>query len=180
LPVRAVVKTPAPLPEPPDPDAEVGESELAAAITADSAGGGDGDGAGYGGSGSGLGGGSGSGQGACNMVRRLQDALRNDAKVRAWIQEESRERSGRPTRLWSGDWIRSGVQEGKGLAGVRQAIIVKVGFAPAACRAQVVNGPVLIKLGDEASAPRIVLGKGRWRWSDLLYPPGGVAGHRRR
>ena len=55
-----------------------------------------------------------------------------------------------------------------GLAGVRQAIAVTVGFSSRACKAETVNGYVLLTLSDQPGAPRVALGGGRWRWSDLL------------
>ena len=70
--------------------------------------------------------------------------------------------------MWNGDWLQSPGEEGKGLAGVRQAIAVTVGFSPRACKAETVNGYVLLTLSDQPGAPRVALGGGRWRWSDLL------------
>ena len=71
--------------------------------------------------------------------------------------------------VWNGDWVRSGGEDGKGLAGVRQAIALGVAFAPEACRAEPVRGLVLISLSDSPGSPRLALGAGRWRWSDLLF-----------
>ena len=50
--------------------------------------------------------------------------------------------------------------------------LVEVGFAPPACKTQRVQGLVLIKLDDSPQAPRIVLGQGAWKWSDLLFARG--------
>jgi hypothetical protein len=107
------------------------------------------------------------------MVQRLQTVLRRDPRILATAsQAHSTLSNGRQERaallVWDGDWLRNPGQEGKGLAGLRQAIAVEVAFAPAACRAQAVNGLVLIRLGDAPGDPRIALGAGRWRWSDLL------------
>ncbi len=118
--------------------------------------------------------GSGSGEGregagrACDMVRRLQAALRRDAHVQAAVAEAHRAQP-RAILVWNGDWIRSPGQDGKGLAGVRQAIALEVAFAPEACRAEPVHGLVLISLADAPGSARLVLGGGVWRWSDLLY-----------
>jgi hypothetical protein len=145
-------------PEPAPPEPQVSAAELASALTAE----GDGE-SGEGGSG------GGSGRGGCGMVRRLQAALRSDARVRAAAAEAHRE-TGRPILVWNGDWVRRGAQDGKGLAGVRQAIAVEVAFAPKACRDQPMRGLVLLSLADAPGAPRIVLGEGgAWRWSDLLF-----------
>jgi len=148
----------------------VGEAQLAGALTAGSGqGAGPGDGSGLG-SGNGSGPGSGTGGGRCDMVERLQTVLRRDANIRAVAAGAHASLSGGRGALlvWNGDWLRNPGQEGKGLAGLRQAIAVEVAFAPAACRAQVVNGLVLIRLGDAPGDPRLALGAGRWRWSDLL------------
>jgi len=143
-------RTPAPL-------AELSEAQLAGAITAGS------------GVGSGAGAGSGGGR-ACDMVRRLQTALRRDARIQDAVAEAHRgSGSSRAVLVWNGDWIRSGLEDGKGLAGVRQAIMVEVAFAPAACRAEPMHGLVLISLNDGPGAARLALGSGAWRWSDLLF-----------
>lgn len=151
----------------------LGEGALSGALTAgQGSGGGGGAGAGVGGgsgggSGSGVGGGSGQG---CDMVKRIQDALRNDARINAAIGQAYRTSgaSGRAILMWNGDWLQSPGEEGKGLAGVRQAIAVTVGFSSRACKAETVNGYVLLTLSDQPGAPRVALGGGRWRWSDLL------------
>jgi hypothetical protein len=75
---------------------------------------------------------------------------------------------GRALKVWDGDWVRHGAQEGAGLAAVREAILWEVGFAPKACRAEAVQGLVLISLNDAPGSARIVVGSGSWRWSDLL------------
>ena len=153
----------------------IGDAQLAGALTA-GAGRGSGQGWGQGtsaGAGSGPGTGPGSGGGTCDMVERLQTVLRRDARIvataaqaRSTLSNGSRERGA--LLVWDGDWLRNPGQEGKGLAGLRQAIAVEVAFAPAACRARTVEGLVLIRLGDAPGDPGIALGTGRWRWSDLL------------
>jgi len=137
--------------------AELGDSQLAGAITAGSASGGGGDGSGSGGPG-------------CDMVRRLQNALRRDPDIQAAITQAHRlaGAAGRAIMVWNGDWIRSPNQDGKGLAGVRQAIALEVAFAPKACRAQPIHGLVLISLNDAPGSVGLALGAGDWRWSDLL------------
>jgi hypothetical protein len=148
----------------------VGEAQLAGALTAGSGQGmAPGNGAGVG-SGNGSGPGRGTGGGRCDMVERLETVLRRDANIRATAaQAHSSLSGGRGALLvWNGDWLRNPGQEGKGLAGLRQAIAVEVAFAPAACRNQSVDGLVLIRLGDAPGDPRLALGAGRWRWSDLL------------
>lgn len=138
-------------------------SQTAGALTA-------GPGAGGGSGGAGAGSGAGGTGGGCDMVRRLQDALRNSASVRAAIEAADRRlnASGRAMQVWDGDWLRSGDEAGKGLAGVRQAIAMEVAFAPDDCRREPMRGLVLLTLGDGAAAPRIALGAPAWRWSDLL------------
>lgn len=118
--------------------------------------------------------GSGGAGGGCDMVDLLQRALRKDPDVQAAVAREHAVLAGKAINIWNGDWIRGSGQEGKGLAGVRQAIIMEVGFAPAACRDETVRGRVLISLSDRPGAPRIVLGSGAWRWSELLHAPGAV------
>jgi hypothetical protein len=104
------------------------------------------------------------------MVARLQRKLRNDPSVRRALASARRAPGfeGRPLMIWNGDWVRHGAEEGKGLASLRQAIAVEVGFSPKACRAQAMRGLVLLSLADSPGAGRVVLGAGSWRWSDLL------------
>ncbi|CAN5120299.1 hypothetical protein BH10PSE1_BH10PSE1_33550 [soil metagenome] len=116
-----------------------------------------------------MGDGSGDGSGGpCDMVRRIQDALRADADIRQTAAEAHRSLGrNRALLMWDGDWLQSPGQAGKGLAGVRQAIALEVAFAPPACRRQSMQGFAVISLGDAADSPRIALGAARWRWSDL-------------
>ena len=159
---------------PPEPAPQVTEvsvsaAELASATTAESeaAGGGGGAGDGYGLGGGGDGAGRG---GRCDMVARLQRALRNDPSVRRALAGARRAPGfeGRPLMIWNGDWVRHGAEEGKGLASLRQAIAVEVGFSPKACKSQSMRGLVLLSLTDSPGGGRVVLGTGAWRWSDLL------------
>ena len=152
-PRKALAKAPSPFRAAPVVGLQPGvsEAELQGAITA--------------GSGSGDSGGAGM---RCDMVRRLQAALRRDARVQAAAATVHRAGS-RAVLIWSGDWIQSPGEEGKGLAGVRQAISLEIAFAPEACRAQPVHGLVLITLNDAPGSARLVLGGGVWRWSDLLH-----------
>lgn len=172
------IRTRAPRPAPPDvptivahpgPPAVtfvgVGDGALAGAATAGS---GRGTGAGTG-TGSGVGSGAGPGSGGpCDMVQRIQDALRNDSRIRqtAAAAQATLERN-QALLMWNGDWLLSPGQEGKGLAGVRQAIAVEIAFAPPACRQQAMRGYAVISLGDAPGSPRIALGAPHWRWSDL-------------
>lgn len=155
LPLPAAPAAPAPLPV----WATVGEAELAGALRA-----GRGSGAG---AGAGGGGGAGSG-GPCDMVGRLERALRDDAEVATAAQRAlAGSGRGRALLVWNGDWVTSPGEAGKGLAGVRQAIAVEVAFAPSACRAEAVRGYAVLALGDGPGAPRLALGPGTWRWGDL-------------
>lgn len=129
----------------------VGEGQLAGATRAGSGGGGSG---------------TGDGGGSCDMVRRLQDALRADPDIRAAVSAaQGQVGPGRALLLWNGSWVRSPGQTGAGLAGVRQAIAVEVAFAPEPCRARPMRGLVLLTFADGA---RVALGGGQWRWGDLL------------
>ena len=139
----------------------IGAGDLIGAATA-----GSGRGAG---SGTGAGSGSGSGSGGdCDMIARLQRALRDDPEVRDGLVRARRDLPpGRTPLLWNGAWIRTPGEAGEGLAGVRQAIAVEVAFAPPACRSQPMRGLVLLTLADGPTAPAVALGAGNWRWSDL-------------
>lgn len=110
--------------------------------------------------------GSGGAGGACDMAGRVQSALRKDPLVRAAVAGSA----GGATLVWNGDWVQSRGEDGKGLAAVREAIMWEIAFAPQACRAQAVRGLVLISLNQAAGAPRLAIGSGEWRWSDLLAP----------
>jgi len=112
--------------------------------------------------GEGDGAGAGSGGGECNMARRVQAALRKDPLARAAV----RAASGPAIMVWNGDWVQAGAEDGKGLAAVREAITWEVAFAPPECRRQRMRGLVLLSLND--GSPRLALGAGDWRWSDLL------------
>ncbi|MFC7377102.1 hypothetical protein [Brevundimonas sp. GCM10030266] len=143
----------------------IGDAQLAGALRA---GAGSGGGGGGGGSGGGGGGGSGDG-GGCDLVREIQNALREDGEVREAVMAAHRAAgSNRALLVWDGDWRQTPGQSGKGLAGVRQAIALEVAFAPQACRREAMRGMVLFTLSDGPGAARVALGAGSWRWSDLL------------
>jgi hypothetical protein len=159
-------------PVPPGPPLPLlGAAQLAGAMTVGAGpGGGGGNRVGGSGGAGGTGSGPGSGGGSCDMVRWVQDAVRDDAAVRRAVISASHEMnaSGRAMLVWDGDWLQSRNQSGKGLAGVRQAIALEVAFAPAECKNQRMTGLAVLKLEDGADGARIALGKGSWRWSDLL------------
>ena len=140
-------------------DDEVSDAQLAGAATAWSGGEG-----------------SGSGGGDCNMTRRLQSALRKDARVQAAVADAlaSSRSGGKAIVVWNGDWVRHGGQEGQGMAAVREAILWEVGFAPKACRAEPMHGLVLISLNDTPGSARLVVGSDQWRWSDILFRRGAA------
>jgi len=140
-----------------DTAVEVSEAQLAGAATA--------------GSGSGGGSGSGSGQagGDCDMLARLQRALRKDPMVQSAVTQVHR---GKAIMVWNGGWVRHPGQEGGGLAAVREAMMWEIGFAPEACRKERVRGLVVVSLKDGSGSARLVLGENEWRWSDLLFVPG--------
>jgi hypothetical protein len=134
----------------------LGESELMGAATAGSGSGGGGGGAG------------------CDMVRLLQEGLRKNPRARASLMRAHAATvgAGRAPLVWNGDWQRTEGEEGDGLSGLREMIMLEVAFAPAACRAEPVRGLVLISLNDGPGAARFALGGGHWRWSDLLFAKG--------
>jgi hypothetical protein len=106
------------------------------------------------------------------MVDRLERALRDDPEVAAAIRRAlSGAEPGRALLVWNGDWVTSPGEAGKGLAGVRQAIAVEVAFAPAACRTEQVRGYAVITLAEGPLAPRLAIGPGSWRWSELTGAP---------
>jgi hypothetical protein len=47
-------------------------------------------------------------------------------------------------------------------------MMLEIAFAPAACRAEPMQGVVLISLSDAPGALRLALGAPSWRWSELL------------
>lgn len=140
-----------------DTAVEVSEAQLAGATTAGS------------GAGGGSGSGSGQGGGDCDMLARLQRALRKDAMVQSAVTEVHR---GKAIMVWNGGWVRHPGQEGGGLAAVREAMMWEIGFAPEACRRERVRGLVVVSLKDGSGSARLVLGENDWRWSDLLFAPG--------
>lgn len=105
------------------------------------------------------------------MPGLIQAALRRNARIQAAVAQAHAEANaaGKAVMVWNGDWIRGGSQDGKGLAGVRQVIIMEIAFAPEACRRERVRGLVLLSLREGAGAPRLVLGARDWRWSDLVF-----------
>ena len=149
-PVRKAVTYPhpAPLPVSAKPARDFGpglsDSDIAGASTAES--------------------GSGGG-GECNMTRMVQLALRKDPVV----QNALREMGARAVMVWNGGWMQAQGEDGNGLAAVREAIMWEVAFAPEACRRQTVRGMVLLSVSSGGA--RLGLGRGEWRWSDVVTRP---------
>jgi len=112
--------------------------------------------------------GDGDGGQACHMAQRVQAALRRDALVQAAVAEAGRDGETRAIMVWNGDWVQSQSQDGKGLAAVREAIMWEIAWAPQACRAERMRGLVLLSLNGSQGVPRLAVGAGDWRWSDLL------------
>lgn len=139
-------------PAAPDTSDILSESQLAGAASADDEGIGGGSGAGGGG-----------GSGGCNTARVLQNALRRDPMVQSAVVRAGR--VGQAVMLWNGDWVRAAAQDGKGLSGVRQALLWELAFAPEACRTKQMRGLVTLSLQD---GTRFAIGADSWRWSDLL------------
>ena len=128
---------------------QLSEGELAGAVTAD----------------------SGPSGRNCNMVRMLQTALRKSPGVTAAVIAAHQSLGGnRAITMWNGEWIRTNGEDGAGLAGVREAMMIGIAFAPEPCRSEPVRGSVLISLNDSPGGARLALGSGEWRWSDLLLP----------
>ena len=115
--------------------------------------------------------GSGGGGGACDMARRLQEALRRDPLAQAAVARFS----GRAVMVWNGDWIWMPGEDGKGLAAVRQAMMWEIAFSPKACQGQQVHGLVVISSAEGHGGARLAVGLNSWRWSDLLIPHPGAA-----
>lgn len=106
--------------------------------------------------------------GQCNMTRILQTALRSDHHVQNAVSNAHGPR-GQPITVWNGDWVRNEGEQGEGLAMVREAMIVKIAFAPKDCSAEPMHGWVVVSLNDGPGAARLTFGSGGvWRWSDLL------------
>lgn len=131
-------------------DAELSEAQLAGAASA----------------------GAGPPGGACDMARRVQEALRRDPMVRPAVAKFA----GKAVLVWDGDWVWMQGDDGKGLTAVRQAIMWEIASAPRACRAEPVHGLVLFSASAAQGAARLAVGAAAWRWSDLLTPHPGVAG----
>jgi hypothetical protein len=128
--------------KPPQSGVELSASDLAGAASADSGGGG----------------------GSCDLARQLQGALRRDPLVQAAVAGQA----GKAIMVWNGDWVRSGGEDGKGMAAVREAMIWEIAFAPETCRTKPVHGLVLLSMNSAPGAARLAVGAGEWRWSDLL------------
>lgn len=147
-PRTSVDRVPADTGSPPEQGGELSEAQLAGAVTAD----------------------AGPARGGCDMARRLQTALRDDPLVRAAVLRSP----GKAILVWSGDWVKSAGEEGKGLAAVREAMMWEIAFAPKACQATAEHGLVLLSVNPGLGDVRLAVGADRWRWSDLLVSPGGV------
>jgi len=129
-----------------------------------------------GGEGSGEGTGSGGSGGVCDMRRFLQASLQKDRQVMDAVTQRVRNGQASAIPVWHGEWIRSGEEDGEGLAVIREALIMSIFSAPEACRSELMHGPAVLRLSNSGVTARLALGASNWRWSDLLMAR-GVAGH---
>lgn len=121
-----------------------------------------------------AGSGGGAGGGTCDMAKLLQTALRKSPRVQAAVGSAHRAASGKAFKVWNGDWVRTQSEDGDGLAILREAMLIEIGFAPAACRNQPVQGLVMFTLNDDPGAARFAVGASSWRWADMLHARGAV------
>lgn len=105
---------------------------------------------------------------ACDLTQWLQTALQNNPQSQVALAQIPR-----PARsvanalmLWNGRWVDMPVAAG-GLQTLRAAVLAGVASAPAACRSEVIRGPVLLTLADPAGSTILAIGSGEWRWDDL-------------
>ena len=110
---------------------------------------------------------------ACPLAQWIQDALRAEPGVMAGlavIPRQSRSVAN-AIMLWDGRWVpaRQPAAEA-GLAPIRAAIVAGVEAAPAHCRQQRLNGPLLITLVGERDTTLLAVGSGEWTWGDIRAP----------
>ena len=105
---------------------------------------------------------------ACDLTQWLQTALQNNPQSQVALAQIPR-----PARsvanammLWNGRWVEMPAAAG-GLQALRAAVLAGVASAPAACRSEVIRGPVLLTLADPAGSTILAIGSGEWRWDDL-------------
>ena len=104
------------------------------------------------------------------MIRRVQDALRDNPGVVAAAARAHR----RPARVAAGaaglgrrlgdEPGRGGARPGGPASGHRRRRRLRPARVP---HASPMRGLVLLTLADGADSPRLALGQGSWRWSDL-------------
>ncbi|WP_309643920.1 hypothetical protein [Phenylobacterium sp.] len=114
---------------------------------------------------------------SCQLTQWIQGALREDATVRAALSAIPREARSlaNAIMLWDGRWVESASMSARQSAPIREAIILGVRTAPAACRDETLRGPLLIAVPDRFGTTLLAVGSGVWKWSDLL-PEAGAPG----
>ena len=107
---------------------------------------------------------------ACPLAMWIQDALRAEPGVTAGLSVIPRQSRSvaNAIMLWDGDWVAAKQPAAEaGLAPIRAAIVAGVEAAPASCREQRLNGPLLITLIGERDTTLLVIGSGEWKWADV-------------
>lgn len=110
----------------------------------------------------------------CQLTQWIQGALQQDAAVRAALSAIPREARSlaNAIMLWDGRWVESRGVSALQATPIREAIIVGVLTAPAACRDEAMRGPLLIAVPDRFGTTLLAVGSGVWKWSDLLPEAG--------
>lgn len=106
----------------------------------------------------------------CQLTQWIQDALRQDDSVREALSAIPREARSlaNAIMLWDGRWVETATMSAGQVLPIRDAIILGVRTAPAACRDEEMRGPLLIAVPDRFGTTLLAVGSGAWRWSDLL------------
>lgn len=106
----------------------------------------------------------------CQLTQWVQGALQQDPSVRAALSAIPREARSlaNAIMLWDGRWVESRAVSALQATPIREAIVVGVLTAPAACRDETIRGPLLIAVPDRFGTTLLAVGSGVWKWSDLL------------
>lgn len=106
----------------------------------------------------------------CAIGEWLSAALQNDANVELALNAVpvSARSVANAVMLWNGDWAPSPPNAAQGMASLKALVMAGVAAAPESCQTQLINGPVLITVGNQTNPTVLAFGSGQWRWQDLL------------
>lgn len=109
----------------------------------------------------------------CALAKDISHSIATDFAAMAELRAlpPSIRTSADAVLLWNGQWtLPDGGSDGIDPRALRRVIEQAVAESPIECRLAMNIGPQFVQVAEENRTVMVVIGSGRWRWTDLLDP----------